>query len=121
MLAGNNEVQETFSSVQQLLANVCTSFDAGLTEVGLDAGQLQRPAAEACMLRDNKADQEIAGEWLNQDGMRVGFVVFRASGAIYGELGVHQPHPNRPGKFVEAIEVWGTHDELIHEVCLISA
>lgn len=49
----------------------------------------------------------LVGYWLDDQGRRRGSLVFHADGSFFVEQDIVQPHPRRPGWFVEAITAWG--------------
>lgn len=49
----------------------------------------------------------LVGRWLDSQGRRRGSLVFHADGSFFVEQDILQPHPRRPGWFVEAITAWG--------------
>jgi len=52
-------------------------------------------------------DPALVGYWLDNRGRRRGSLVFHADGSFFVEQDIVQPHPRRPGWFVEAITAWG--------------
>lgn len=63
--------------------------------------------------------QEISllGEW--QDGARFGSVTVFPDGRVFAEYQILATHPQQPGKFIEAISVWGQPGQLKSEAVLL--
>lgn len=70
-------------------------------------------------LKADPFSQEVSlyGEW--QDGSRFGSVTLFPDGRVFAEYQVLEPHPQRPGQFIEAISLWGRPGAFKSEALLL--
>lgn len=63
--------------------------------------------------------QDLVGYWYGPGRMRIGQIKFHGDGSFYAEYDVAQPHPKKPGMFVEAINAWGRDRQIKTEAKLL--
>ncbi len=63
--------------------------------------------------------RDLVGFWYGTAKQRVGQIRFHGDGSFYAEYDVVQPHPVKPGCFVEAIHAWGREDAIKTEAKLL--
>jgi hypothetical protein len=64
-------------------------------------------------------EYSLVGDWLSEQGMKLGTLLFHADGSFFVEQDVVRPHPKRSGFFVEAVNAWGRGDEIKAEARLL--
>ena len=63
--------------------------------------------------------QNLNGFWYDANKQRIGQIKFNCEDGFYAEFDVVQPHPKKTGVFVEAINAWGTQDDIRAEAKLL--
>jgi hypothetical protein len=98
---------------------LCRALRAEVEKLGLAAGDVALPAAEAAVYRltpDPAAGRDsLIGEWLDARGQRTGMLVLNADGSFFAEHDVVRLHPGDPGCFVEAVSAWGRDERIMSE------
>jgi hypothetical protein len=103
------------------IEEVCRRMESELAKVGLAL----EPRPDSDWLRYVQScdpfDKQLTmtGFW-ESSGEVWGSVQLRADGGVYGEYFVTQPHPKRPGAFIEAVTVWGVPESLRSELRLVA-
>jgi hypothetical protein len=82
---------------------------------------LKRPHEAHYRLEKDPATSEysLVGDWLREQGMKLGTLLFHSDGSVFVEQDVVRPHPERQGWFVEAVNAWGKGDEIKAEPRLL--
>ena len=103
----------------------CNTVLSVLGRLGLDAGSIPCADVEDCSIEHVRDDFDneprVLATWMNEDGEKFAHIVRYANGNMFGEHDVLRPYPDRPDKFIEAIEVWGHAGKLKSEVRLLPA
>lgn len=105
-----------FFKVEMLANEVLDRFYEEIDKLGFCANEvdLKRPAeAEYRLERDpSNSEYSLVGDWLNEQGKKLGTLLFHADGSFFVEHIVVMPHPTKPGWFVDALKAWGKNDEI---------
>ncbi|MGD8914639.1 MAG: hypothetical protein PVI97_14995 [Candidatus Thiodiazotropha sp.] len=65
-------------------------------------------------------EYSLVGDWLSEQGMKLGTLLFHTDGSFFVEQDVVRPHPKRKGCFVEAVNAWGKGDKIKAEARLLA-
>jgi hypothetical protein len=65
------------------------------------------------------SEYSLVGDWLSEQGMKLGTLLFHSDGSFFVEQDVVRPHPKRKGWFVEAVNAWGKDNEIKAEARLL--
>ena len=119
----DESVAVRFYKVEQLADRI---FDRLYQEViklgfGRDDISLKRPHEACYRLERDPATCEysLVGDWLSEQDMKLGTLLFHADGSFFVEQDVVRPHPKRNGWFVEAVNAWGKGDMIKAEARLL--
>ncbi|MEW8208686.1 MAG: hypothetical protein AB2746_21395 [Candidatus Thiodiazotropha taylori] len=55
----------------------------------------------------SNSEFSLVGDWMNEQGNRLGMLLFHADGSFFVEHDIVLPHPTKPDWFVEAVNAWG--------------
>jgi hypothetical protein len=55
----------------------------------------------------SNSEFSLVGDWINDQGSRLGTLLFHADGSFFVEHDIVMPHPSKPDWFVEAVNAWG--------------
>lgn len=61
-------------------------------------------------------EESLVARWA---GKVRGTLSLRPGGFIYGEVDICQPHPTKPGLWMEAVVAWGSSDQIKMEMRLL--
>jgi hypothetical protein len=64
--------------------------------------------------------QDLVGYWYDSKQQRIGQIQFLGDGSVYAEYDIVQPHPSKKQFFVEAINAWGSQDNIKTEAKLLA-
>jgi hypothetical protein len=83
---------------------------------------LKRPHEARYRLEKDPATSEysLVGDWVSEQGMKLGTLLFHADGSFFVEQDVVRAHPRRKGWFVEAVNAWGKGNEIKAEARLLA-
>lgn len=113
-----------FHKVEQLADQVFDRLYQEVIKLGFGTQEisLKRPHEASYRLERDPATCEysLVGDWLSEQGMKLGTLLFHADGSFFVEQDVVRPHPNRSGWFVEAVNAWGKGDNIRAEARLLA-
>lgn len=99
---------------------VCARIHQAATRLGVDLGP--NPAWPAPSYRQQtdpySGEISLIGTW--KDGQRYGTVTIFPDLRIFAEYQILVPHPELAGQFVEAVQVWGSLDQLKSDPVLLA-
>jgi len=64
--------------------------------------------------------EDLVGYWYDGSRQRIGQIQFHGDGSVYAEYDIVQPHPSKKQFFVEAINAWGSLDNIKTEAKLLA-
>jgi len=67
----------------------------------------------------SSCEYSLVGDWHNEQGMKVGCLLFHADGTFFVEHDIVKPHPEKKRWFVEAVNAWGKGREIKAEARLL--
>jgi hypothetical protein len=72
---------------------------------------LKLPEEASYRLERDPSNSEfsLVGDWLNDQGLKLGTLLFHADGSFFVEHDIVKPHPTRSDQFVEAVNAWGNN------------
>ena len=119
----DESVAVRFFKVEQLADQVFDRLYREVLKLGFANGDvtLKRPQEATYRLERDPSTSEfsLVGDWLSEQGMKLGTLLFHADGSFFVEQDVVRPHPKRSGWFVEAVNAWGRGDEIKAEARLL--
>ena len=112
-----------FYKIEQLADQVFDQLYREVLKLGFNNGdvKLKRPQdANYRLERDpSTSEYSLVGDWISEQGAKLGTLLFHADGSFFVEQDVVRPHPTRSGWFVEAVNAWGKHDSIKAEARLL--
>jgi hypothetical protein len=120
----DESVAVRFHEVEELADRIHDRLRQEVIKLGFGGGDivLKRPHEANYRLERDPATCEysLVGDWLSEQGMKLGTLLFHADGSFFVEQDVVRPHPKRKGWFVEAVNAWGKGDEIKAEARLLA-
>jgi hypothetical protein len=102
----DESVAAHFYKVEQLADRIFDRLYQEVIKLGFSSDDitLKRPHEASYRLEPDPATGEysLVGDWLNEQGMKLGALLFHADGSFFVEQDVVRPHPKRKGRFVDA-------------------
>jgi hypothetical protein len=112
-----------FFKIEQLADRVFDQLYREVLKLGFNSGEvaLKRPQdADYRLERDpSTSEYSLVGNWISEQGAKLGTLLFHADGSFFVEQDVVRPHPTRNGWFVEAVNAWGKGDMIRAEARLL--
>lgn len=112
-----------FYKIEQLADQVFDQLYREVLKLGFNNGDvpLKRPQdADYRLERDpSTSEYSLVGDWISEQGAKLGTLLFHADGSFFVEHDVVRPHPTRSGWFVEAVNAWGKGDTIRAEARLL--
>ncbi|MEJ2693918.1 MAG: hypothetical protein P8166_12925 [Candidatus Thiodiazotropha sp.] len=119
----NESVALRFYKIEQLADRIFNVLGRELLKLGFAADDvvLQHPQEAAFRLEQDpfSCEYSLVGDWMSEQGMKLGTLLFHADGTFFVEQDVVRPHPNRSGWFVEAVNAWGKRGDIRVEARLL--
>ncbi|MES9990908.1 MAG: hypothetical protein ABW098_03080 [Candidatus Thiodiazotropha sp.] len=113
-----------FYKVEDLANRIFERLHQEVLKLGFSSGDitLKHPQDANYRLERDPASCEysLVGDWLSEQGLKLGTLLFHADGSFYVEQDVVRPHPRQNGWFVEAVNAWGRGDEIKAEARLLA-
>jgi hypothetical protein len=119
----DESVAVRFYKVEQLADQIFDRLYQEVLKLGFgDDILLKRPHEASYRLEKDPATCEycLVGDWLSEQGAKLGTLLFHADGSFFVEQDVVRPHPKRSGWFVEAVNAWGKGDKIKAEARLLA-
>jgi hypothetical protein len=103
---------------------VCASMIKTLTKLGFpETLELPKPEFDNAVFSQETdpyvQSLYLVGYWYGEAKQRVGQIKFNCDGSFYAEFDVVQPHPSKKQWFVEAINAWGSEEDIRAEAKLL--
>ncbi|MBT3048650.1 MAG: hypothetical protein G8D61_09025 [gamma proteobacterium symbiont of Ctena orbiculata] len=113
-----------FHKVEDLADRIFEKLHQEVLKLGfaIEDISLKRPQEASYRLERDPASCEysLVGDWLSEQGIKLGTLLFHADGSFFVEQDVVRPHPRHSGWFVEAVNAWGRGDEIKAEPRLLA-
>lgn len=120
----DESVAVRFNKVEQLADRIFEHLCREFLKLGFAVEELSlKPPREASyhLERDPAScEYSLVGDWLSEQGMKLGTLLFHADGSFFVEQDVVRPHPRHSGWFVEAVNAWGRGNEIKAEARLLA-
>jgi len=119
----SDDLQQRWEQVRELGEKICQKLTDEMLKLGFEqeaqsAARWERVKFE--LVNDPATGQtSLSGVWTNQQGHKVGSIIFHCDGTFYAEYDVVQTHPNDPQWFIEAVNAWGKNDMIKTEPRLL--
>jgi hypothetical protein len=103
---------------------VCDSMIKTIAKLGFPENlELQKPDFDSAVFSQETdpylQSLYLVGFWYSSSKQRIGQIKFNCDGSFYAEFDVVQPHPSKKRWFVEAINAWGSQDDIRAEAKLL--
>jgi hypothetical protein len=119
----DESVTVRFFKIEQLADKVFEQLCHEVSKLGFTSEDvpLKRPQEAAYRLERDPSTSEysLVGDWLSEQGLKLGTLLFHADGSFFVEQDVVKPHPKRSGWFVEAVNAWGRGNDIRAEARLL--
>ncbi|MEJ2466526.1 MAG: hypothetical protein P8045_12615 [Candidatus Thiodiazotropha sp.] len=119
----DESVAVRFFKIEQLADKVFEQLCHEVSKLGFASEDvpLKRPQEAAYRLERDPSTSEysLVGDWLSEQGMKLGTLLFHADGSFFVEQDIVRPHPKRSGWFVEAVNAWGRGNDIRAEARLL--
>ncbi|MCG7894099.1 MAG: hypothetical protein JAZ12_06555 [Candidatus Thiodiazotropha taylori] len=100
-----------FFKIEELANSVHKRLYEEVTKLGFSRSEilLKSPEEASYRLERDPSNSEfsLVGDWMNEQGNRLGMLLFHADGSFFVEHDIVLPHPTKPDWFVEAVNAWG--------------
>lgn len=119
-----SDVQSLLEARQPVIDTVIATMLSELSALNLDqAGEGLNSPLKNLEVRKDPFDgvETLYGEWRDAHNQMVGSLQIMATGKVFAEFDVVQPHPDKPKWFIEAVAAWGDINQLKTELRLIAA
>ena len=107
----DESVAVRFFKIEQLALDVHQRLYDEVEKLGFCGSDvILKPPEEASyrLERDpSNSEFSLVGDWRNEQGMKLGTLLFHADGSFFVEQDIVKPHPTKPEWFVEAVNAWG--------------
>ncbi len=123
-MTSNTSLSEHIVAKQAYGQSVCDSMIETIAKLGFPENlELQKPDFDSAVfsLETDPYLQSLylVGFWYSESKQRIGQIKFNCDGSFYAEFDVVQPHPSKNRWFVEAINAWGSQDDIRTEAKLL--
>ena len=119
----SDAVTRRYLAVRGLLDAVMQQLQKTLRDEGFDAEALVLSPPEEALYRLEKdpsnGEYSLVGDWIGEQGNKLGSLLFHADGSFFVEHDVVRPHPSKRRWFVEAVNAWGKGDNIKAESRLL--
>jgi hypothetical protein len=113
-----------FYKIEELALNVHRRLYDEVSKLGFSESEisLKSPKDASYRLERDPSNSEfsLVGDWLNEQGQKLGTLLFHADGTFYVEHDIVRPHPTKADWFVEAVNAWGKGKEIKAEPRLLA-
>ena len=107
----DESVAVRFFKVEKLAYDVHQRLYEEVEKLGFSDSEiiLKSPEEASYRLERDPSNSEfsLVGDWRNEQGMKLGTLLFHADGSFFVEHDIIKPHPTKPEWFVEAVNAWG--------------
>ena len=119
----SDAVTRRYLAVRGLLDAVMQQLQKTLRDEGFAAEALVLSSPEEAIYRLEKdpsnGEYSLVGDWIGEQGNKLGSLLFHADGSFFVEHDVVRPHPSKRRWFVEAVNAWGKGDNIKAESRLL--
>ena len=109
-------VTQRYLAVRDLVDAVMQRLQETLLNEGFDAEALVLNPPQEALYRLEKdpsnGEYSLVGDWIGEQGNKLGSLLFHADGSFFVEHDVVKPHPSKRRWFVEAVNAWGKGDNI---------
>jgi hypothetical protein len=114
-----------FYKIEELAHNIHQRLYEEIRKLGFPESEIFLKSPEEASYRLEKdpsnSEYSLVGDWLNEQGNRLGTLLFHADGSFFVEHDIVKPHPTRSEWFVEAVNAWGNSAVIKAEPRLLAA
>lgn len=120
----DESVAVRFYKIEKLALTVHKRLYEEVTKLGFSESEisLKSPQEASYRLERDPSNSEfsLVGDWLNEQGHKLGTLLFHADGTFFVEHDIVKPHPTKSDWFVEAVNAWGKGSEIRAEPRLLA-
>jgi hypothetical protein len=123
-MTSNTSLTEHIAAKREYGQAVCDSMIKTLVKLGFPENlELQKPDFDSAVFGQETdpylQSLYLVGFWYSASKQRIGQIKFNCDGSFYAEFDVVQPHPSKKRWFVEAINAWGSQEDIRAEAKLL--
>ena len=123
-MISNTSLTEHIAAKRAYGQAVCDSMIKTILKLGFpESLELQKPDFDSAVFSQENdpylQSLYLVGYWYSASKQRIGQIKFNCDGSFYAEFDVVQPHPSKKRWFVEAINAWGSHEDIRTEAKLL--
>jgi hypothetical protein len=100
-----------FYKIEELARDVYKRLKEEVTKLGFVESEVTLKTPEEASYRlerdPSNSEYSLVGDWLNEQGNKMGTLLFHADGSFFVEHDIIRPHPTKSDWFVEAVNAWG--------------
>ena len=120
----DESVAVRFTKIEQLALTVHRRLYDEVIKLGFAETEvtLKSPLEASFRLERDPSNCEfsLVGDWFDEQGQKLGTLLFHADGTFYVEHDIVRPHPKKSDWFVEAVNAWGKGKEVKAEAKLLA-
>lgn len=123
-MTSNTTLTEHIAAKRTYGQAVCDSMSKTLAKLGFpESLNLPKPDFDSAVYSQETdpylQSLYLVGFWYSETKQRIGQIKFNCDGSFYAEFDVVQPHPSKKQWFVEAINAWGSEEDIRAEAKLL--
>lgn len=121
----NGKLEQHIQQHRDFGIRVCQRISENIAKLGFSVQtRIDLPSYDAVqfsLVTDPYTQAEdLIGYWYDSNRQRIGQIQFHGDGSVYAEYDIVQPHPSKKQFFVEAINAWGSLDNIKTEAKLLA-
>lgn len=107
----DESVAVRFHKIEGLAKAVHQRLYDEIIKLGFSESDVNLKAPEEANYRlerdPSNSEYSLVGDWLNEQGSKLGMLLFHSDGSFFVEHDIIKPHPTKSDLFVEAVNAWG--------------
>lgn len=120
----NAVIDAQFEQFKTFGIEICQQMTNAINGIGFSAANCtaspEFEQAEFSLITDPfTLDQNLMGNWFDNNRQRRGLIQFNSDGSFYAEYDIVKPHPINKKLFVEAMSAWGNREQIKTEAKLL--
>jgi hypothetical protein len=120
----DESVAVRFYKIEDLANNVHKQMYDEIVKLGFSKSDITLKTPEEASYRlerdPSNSEYSLVGDWLNEQGRKLGMLLFHSDGSFFVEHDIIKPHPTKSDWFVEAVNAWGKDTVIKAEARLLA-
>jgi hypothetical protein len=113
-----------YFKIKQLAHTVHQHLNDELNKLGFSESEVSLKSPEEAKYRlerdASSGEYSLVGDWLNDQGRKLGTLIFHSDGSFFIEHDIIKNHPTKSEWFVEAVNAWGNNQVIRAEPRLLA-